>query len=896
MTTPGRTTISLDGKWAFRHGDGPWREAVVPMPWQAQFEDLRQVSGTALYRRSFDAPQIAAPDQLVLRFGAASYHATVRLNDQVIGTHEGGYLPFECVIPATSLKPINLLEVKVILPDGDAPSTPEMPFGEIPHGKQSWYGPIGGLWQSVVLEQRHTCHLSRCAIRADLATGQVSVGLTLSQPANTEITLIDPQGKEVARGNTGSGTLTLSVPTVQPWHPDTPALYTARVCVLHSGQPVDVTEHRFGFRSVETRNGQILLNGAPFYMRGALDQDYYPEGICTPPSVAFLEDQLHKAKALGLNLLRCHIKIPDPRYYEVADRLGMLIWTEIPNVGNFTAASARRMKETMQGILERDGNHPCIIIWTLINEDWGTRLTEDASHRSWLAGMYDWLKAADPGRLVVDNSPCAPNFHVKTDLNDYHYYRSVPERRSEWDQLTTEFAAGADWTYTPYGDGQRRGDEPLIVSEFGVWGLPDPAKVATPDGKEPWWMETGSVWGDGVAYPHGIQNRFMTYRLDAAFGSFAAFVMAAQWYQFENLKYQIESMRAEAPIQGYVITEFTDVHWESNGLLDMNRNPRVFHDQFATINADIVIVPRVAHYAGQAGAAVDIQLRVALGGRSLPDGADLHWEIGAASGVIAVPGGAAGSVLNLGRLAVPLPGSAVNCVARLALKLSAMGQVLARNHVDFSVYAARETAPATARPSIATADRAIAAQARGLGYRVVAAEDADVILAAGLDAADIAALQGGARYLVLADGRAKLKNSLRLDKGPMAHLPDIGVTARAGTIWRGDWIAGFSWIRRQGAFADIPGGPLIDLSFDKVVPHHVLTGFKSWEFGGLVHAGLVAGWIHKPAALIAERQVGRGMVLVSTFRLLNDPPGRDPVATALFDALVATAAGLAVDR
>ena len=90
-------------------------------------------------------------------------------------------------------------------------------------------------------------------------------------------------------------------------------------------------------------------------MRAALDQDYYPEGICTPPSMAFIEDQFRKARELGLNMLRTHIKIPDPRYYDAADRMGLLIWTEIPNVATFTDASAARMKATMEGIIARDG-------------------------------------------------------------------------------------------------------------------------------------------------------------------------------------------------------------------------------------------------------------------------------------------------------------------------------------------------------------------------------------------------------------------------------------------------------------------------------------------------------------------------------------------------------------
>jgi hypothetical protein len=138
-----------------------------------------------------------------------------------------------------------------------------------------------------------------------------------------------------------------------------------------------------------------------------------------------------------------------------------------------------------------------------------------------------------------------------------------------------------------------------------------------------------------------------------------------------------------------------------------------------------------------------------------------------------------------------------------------------------------------------------------------------------------------------ADGEAPRRS------GPEQQLPNIGIHRRDGTIWRGDWIASFSWLRRDGVFASIPGGPMLDLSFDRVVPHHVMTGFRSWEYEGLIHAGLVVGWLHKPAATIAERQVGKGWLVATTFRLLTDPPGADPVAGALADGLIALAAGKA---
>ena len=207
------------------------------------------------------------------------------------------------------------------------------------------------------------------------------------------------------------------------------------------GAATDAVHETFGFRSIEARDGFLHLNGQPLYLRAALDQDYYPDGSGTAPSLDLLEDQLRKAKAMGLNCLRLHIKVPDPRYYEVADRLGMLVWTEIPNVETWTPSSAARLRATMEGILERDRNHPCIVIWTLINEDWGTRLRESAEQRAWIVAEYDWLKAEDPLRLVVDNSACFPNVHVKTDIDDYHYYRAVLERQQEWQALTNEFAA-----------------------------------------------------------------------------------------------------------------------------------------------------------------------------------------------------------------------------------------------------------------------------------------------------------------------------------------------------------------------------------------------------------------------------------------------------------------------
>ena len=145
-----RERLSLDGIWKFQYGGrGAWRAANVPNVWQAEFDDLRDRCGTALYKREFDLAESWQMMDLVLHFGAVNYFAEVKLNGVVLGTHEGGYLPFEFDLPRQSLAKKNELEVKVIQPSGDAHDHAAFPFAEIPHGKQSWYGPLSGIWQSV---------------------------------------------------------------------------------------------------------------------------------------------------------------------------------------------------------------------------------------------------------------------------------------------------------------------------------------------------------------------------------------------------------------------------------------------------------------------------------------------------------------------------------------------------------------------------------------------------------------------------------------------------------------------------------------------------------------------------------------------------------------------------
>jgi beta-galactosidase/beta-glucuronidase len=180
--------VSLDGQWDFQLNplntdatpQGEWRSIVVPLPWQAQFDDLCHTSGTAFYRRHFSVDDISTGNAVILHFGAVDYHATVWLNNKLIGEHEGGYLPFEFDVIDTLRKGDNELTVKVIDSTDDHKTYPDFPFSEIPHGKQSWYGPISGIWQSVWLEFRPKVHLTHIRLDPSPHDSSVAVSVFLS--------------------------------------------------------------------------------------------------------------------------------------------------------------------------------------------------------------------------------------------------------------------------------------------------------------------------------------------------------------------------------------------------------------------------------------------------------------------------------------------------------------------------------------------------------------------------------------------------------------------------------------------------------------------------------------------------------------------------------------------
>ncbi|MBI1299226.1 glycoside hydrolase family 2 [bacterium] len=873
-----RTRLSLDGLWQFQvdpttHATvdniTAWRDIQVPMPIQAQFDDLRDYSGVSFYRRTFTVAGTSS-GAAILHFGAVDYLATVWLNGQEVGAHEGGYLPFEFDVTASLRAGINEIVVRVTDPDDDTARWPEAPFREVPHGKQSWYGPIGGLWQSVWMEMRPAAHLRSLRVTPNVATGEIVIDADASVDGNNialSISVADPKGMTVTQVvlNGLNGKMVLDNPgDLRLWSPDDPALYTVTATLRVDNTSVDQLSVACGFRTVEARDGRIYLNGQPVYLRGVLDQAYYPETIYTPPSVEFLEDQVRKAKDLGLNCLRTHIKIEDPRYYEVADRLGILIWTEIPNWVHLTPAADKRIKETFRRMVARDWNHPSIIAWTLVNENWGTDLSRDPEHRRWLADFVDEARRLDPNRLIVDNSACGGNGHVGGDMEDYHHYRAIPDHAEEWDAWVQEFVNRADWAWYEDYRHNRREDLPLLVSEFGNWGLPNPDHIAE-KGKDPWWFETGYNWGEGIVYPHGVRDRFVFYGLDALFGTLDNFSAQHQRHMSKSLAYEIATMRRHPRIGGYVITEFTDVHWECNGLLDMQRNVKQHLDEFVALNQDRVVVVRPQQWSGRPGASIPVEIH-AFDVDGAGESGTLHWQAGDAAGQIAVPGGI---------VDIPLPANPGMLMIHTEWR-SADGAILAQGKAEVAV--AKPEIPA--RLVYCTDEDPLSQFLADQGYTVAGSQDAaDVIITRRYTADLQTAVQQGAHVIVLA--------GVETGKGEgEVRLPMGGVIPRAGTGWQGDWATSFSWLRKEGPLSVLPGDPLLEMEYADIMPDAVIVGLPAWAMKAHSWANLALGWIHKPVSLLALLPYGKGQVIVSTFNLTNEHLRDNVIAQTLLAGMV----------
>ena len=923
-----RERISLAGPWAFwpdlQHRTesrafqgaaalsrtlGPPRTIPVPSSWQSHFADLRAWSGTAWYHRGFTVPPSWSGRRLRLRFGAVDYFATVWVNGHPLGEHEGGYTPFDLdMSEAVRWDGTNEICVRVtdrggswldyLDPDAGQPEASlfplpsvrrhepneqRFPLSEIPHGKQSWYGPMGGIWQDVVIESSASRFIDHALVRGDPHSGRTTIRTELGSPA-TDGQLIgyriqDPTGRlwtsephEVPSGSLVDET-TIEVGAPRLWDVDDPQLYRVSVN-LDDDAERDTWTDSFGYRSVRAEDGRIFLNDRPLFVIGALDQNYYHPSRSVPDRATVFREDVLRAKAIGLNLLRCHIKVPDPRYLHWADRLGMLVWAEIPNWLFLTQASQERAVATFAAMVRRDYNRPSVVIRSLLNQSWGADLVGEESHRRWLRETVTWAKSLDPSRLLVDNSPCLPSFHLRSDLNDYHHYWTLPDERSEMSGWLDRWSSDPGFSFSPHGDADRTGTEPMILSEFGAWALPDPADLHDADGEDPWWFASGAGWAQGMVRPDGVRERFQEWGLSEVFGSWQGFLGTNRDHQYESLKAQLEEVRRRPAMAGYVITQFADTQWEANGLFDEPRNPKTAPERLRALNADDVVIAHLARHRIVSGETLRADVYVSHYSKADLTPCSVRWSMPEFGAGGSLEGGLRqGEVAALGRIEVPVEqlDRPIEAHLRLALHDRA-GEV--RHESAWSV-------PVFARPSPI---RDIAVRAVGdlrlrlerEGWSTAALDEAQVAIEACWSDELRRFIEAGGRAVLLAGSTASLP----------AGAP-VQVRARTGTIWQGHWAQGMGWVRPE-LIRGLPLGARVSVGWTGLTPEHVIFGYGPAERSD-VYAGSYLGWLRGHVATIAAFGLGKGACVMCTFPLTT-AVGYDPLATELLSRLVRLAA------
>ena len=514
--------FSLNGVWDFSarpSGMEPEfdKRIRVPFPPESALSGVHHVypDGTELcYHRSFELPDGFCRGRVLLHFGAADQVTKVWLNSHYLGEHVGGYLPFSFDVTEYLQKGKNTLFIRVI----DELDKHILPWGKQKHKRGGmWYTPVSGLWQTVWMESVPDVYIRSLQIKAD------DKGATIRAEGISDgmVTVKTPEGLTCAQMRNGVAHIPLEDPRL--WSPEDPYLYHFK---LTCGE--DSVSSYFACRTVSIGNvrgvPRLLLNGKPYFFHGLLDQGYFPDGIFTPAHPSRFEKDILFAKSLGFNTLRKHIKIEPEQFYYDCDRLGMIVFQDMVNNGDYSflrdtalptlgfkrrndkrlhpdAASRESFLCAMDETVKALYNHPCICYWTIFNEGWG-QFDADAAYRR--------LRALDDSRIIDTASGW---FEAKeSDVESPHvYFKPVKCRPAK---------------------------KPLLLSEFGGYSLAIVGHVFNPD----------KSYG------------YRKFKSEADFQS-----ALTELYQNEILP------AAGAGLSGAIYTQITDVEDEINGLVTYDR-------------------------------------------------------------------------------------------------------------------------------------------------------------------------------------------------------------------------------------------------------------------------------------------------------------------------------------
>lgn len=554
---------SLNGDWDFAlEVEAAWSRSQViwDRKIRVPFSPETPASGigdTGLYecvwyRLRFQPPALAPGERLLLHFGAVDYAASVWVDGTLTIEHEGGYTPFH--VDITSVLHAGEAEHEIIVRAHDDPGDLGKPRGKQDwqlHPHAIWYPRTTGIWQTVWLEQvtatrlqsiQWTANLERWEIGLDAAVvGTDGRKLRLGVKLWVDDLVLAEDHYTVVAGEVHRR-IALSDPGIDDfrnellWSPFSPKLINAELELYdEAGTRIDRVESYTALRAFSVQGDRFILNGRPYPLRMVLDQGYWPDTGMTPPSDVAVRHDVELAKAMGFNGVRKHQKIEMPRYLYWADRLGLLIWEEMPSAYRFTRRSVELLTRQWLEAMRRDASHPSIMAWVPFNESWGVpNLPDSLSERNYVRALYFLTKTQDPTRPVVGNDGWES---VATDIIGIHDYDDQPQRmarryfsREVPIMLQRERPGGRALVL----EGHTSGEHPIVLSEFGG--------IAVVDANE-------RIWG----YTH----------CESAEG-FAS--------RFSELLSVVRSLELLA---GFCYTQFADTYQEANGLLRADRTPKI---------------------------------------------------------------------------------------------------------------------------------------------------------------------------------------------------------------------------------------------------------------------------------------------------------------------------------
>ncbi len=514
--------LNLNGVWEYQSGaEGDAvpagqklsGEINVPFPVESALSGVMEHHDRLWYRRTFVVPSGWKGKQVMLNFGAVDFESEVYINGKSAGIHKGGYLPFHYdVTPFLNKVGPQELIVRVF----DATNL----AGE-PRGKQTlfpggiMYTPTTGIWQTVWLEPVSRTSIKDLKIVPDIDTGRVHITVNTTAPTSDSrvvVTITAPGA--VMQAAVGKPDMDLAIPVknAKCWSPDNPFLYDIDIKLMHGRSVVDRVQSYFGMRkiSIGEEHGvkKMLLNNKFVFEIGPLDQGFWPDGIYTQPTEAALKADIQAMKSFGFNMVRKHIKVEPARWYYWTDRLGLLVWQDMPSPDSYQGANEAvppvdkpEFETELHDLVTTHWNSPSIIMWDIFNEGQGQYDT---------SRLVRMVKQLDPSRLV--NEASGGGYFGSGDVADIH-------------------------SYPPPGCPPPSATQALACGEYGGIGMF--VKGHT-------WRETGG----------GYTNVTDPVALEELYGAFTA---------------QLKSFRDEKGMSAAVYTQLTDVETELNGLLNYDR-------------------------------------------------------------------------------------------------------------------------------------------------------------------------------------------------------------------------------------------------------------------------------------------------------------------------------------